>query len=157
MMKLFNKGFASQKKEEKALVVTVPDIKEHLVREYERVNTLKLINDDLQQKLEQAEEIKLKYDAAMVTLDEYSKRLERAEREIASWKASYQRARQDVKSARDEVNSYKIQFNTAAVTKEEIKEEIVEELKSQIILNINNHKGNLSKKVACEIVEKTIL
>ena len=155
-MSVFKKSkvtsLALQKSKEQNIIVSVPDIKEYLVKEYERVNDLKLINEGLEQQLKEATELKLKYDATLVTLDEYSKRLERAEREINDWKKSYQRARQDVKSANDEVNSYKIKFNNAAITKAEIEQEIVEEVKADIILKINSCKGNLSKKAACEIV-----
>ena len=155
-MKLFNRSLALRKPKEQAIAVSVPDIKEYLVQEYERVNNLKLINESLQQQLEQSKEIKLKYDAAMVTLNEYSQRLKRYEEKMLSQNEKITKANHDVMMARDEVNSYKIQFTNAAITKEEIAEEIVEEMKNKIIHNINNHKGNLSKKVVCEIVEKSI-
>lgn len=151
-MSIFKKSLALQKSKEQNIIVSVPDIKEYLVKEYERVNDLKLINEGLEQQLKEATELKLKYEATLVTLDEYSKRLERAEREIKDWKESYRRARQDVQSANDEVNSYKIKFNNAAITKAEIEQEIVEEVKADIILKINSCKGNLSKKVVCEII-----
>lgn len=155
-MSIFTKSketrLAIKERNEPPMIVAVTDIKEYLVKEYERVNNLKLINEGLEQRVREAEETKLKYDATLVTLDEYSKRLERAEREIASWKSSYDRARQDVKSAKDEVNSYKIKFNEAAITKEELLQEIIEETKDDIISIINSQKGNLSKKQVCEII-----
>lgn len=118
--KIKEKGLIVKKNNEREAIISVPDIKEYLVKEYERVNNLKLINEGLEQQLKEAEEINLKYNATLVTLNEYSNRLELAEREITSWKNSYNRARQDVKSANDEVNSYKIKFNNAAITKAEI-------------------------------------
>lgn len=85
-MKLFGKfkekRLTTMTDNEREVVVAVPDIKEYLVREYNRANDLKLIIEGQEQQLEKAEETKLKYDAALVTLDEYSKRLERAESEI---------------------------------------------------------------------------
>ena len=150
--KFKEKSLVAKKSDDKQLIVTVPDIKEYLVKEYERVNNLKLINEGLEQRLKEAEELKMKYDAALVTLDEYSKRLEKSEREISSWKDSYTRARRDIKAANDEVNSYKIKFNNAAITKEEIEKEIIDEVKSDIISRINACKGNLSKKAVCEII-----
>lgn len=150
--KIKEKSLAIRKTNEREIVVAVPDIKEYLVREYNRVNDLKLINEGLEQKIQEAEETKMKYDATLVTLDEYSKRLERAKKEIRDWKESYQRARQEVKSANDEVNSYKIKFNEAAITKEEIEKEIVEEVKADIISKINSCRGNLSKKTVCDII-----
>ena len=50
-------------------VISVPDIKEYLVREYERVEELRLQNEELINQVEQYRELQLKYDAALVTLD----------------------------------------------------------------------------------------
>ena len=156
-MKLFNKSLVLKKPKQEVITVDVPDIKEYLVQEYERVNNLKLINESLEQQLEQSKEIRLKYDAAMVTLNEYSQRLKHYEEKMLLQNEKITKANHDVMAARDEVNSYKIQFTNAAITKEEIAEEIAEEIKNKIIYNINSHKGNLSKKIVCEIVEKSIL
>lgn len=150
--KIKERGLVKRTVNEREITVSVPDIKEYLIKEYERVNDLKLINEGLEQQLEQARETKNKYDAALVTLDEYSKRLQRAEMEIKSWKMNIQNVRQDLKVALDEVNSYKIKFNNAAITKSEIEEEIVEEVKAGLILLLSNQKGNLSKKSVCEII-----
>ena len=150
--KIKGKSLALRETNEREVVVAVPEIKEYLVREYERVNDLKLINEGLEQQLEKSRETELKYDATLVTLDEYSKRLQRAEMEIQDWKARTERARQDLRAAKDEVNSYKIKFNNAAITKAELEKEIVEEVKAAIISIINGHKGVLSKKTACEII-----
>ena len=137
----------------KEIVVAVPDIKEHLVREYERVNKLLLNNEILERKLEEAREIALKYDAALVTLDEYSKRLSAAEQRIADQKALTEAERRRTRAVNDELNSYKIKLNDAALTKEEMKVEIVEQTKIDIIDRIKAQKGALSKKTICDIVE----
>jgi hypothetical protein len=133
-------------------VISVPDIKEYLVKEYERVNDLKLENERLREQLEQARELKLKYDAALVTLDEYSKRQEIAKLELQREKERTAKARQDADQCRDLANTYKIQFNNAAITKEQIKDEITSEIKAAIIERIRSHKGNLSKQTVCEII-----
>lgn len=155
-MRLFKKNqeksLAKREINEREITVAVPDIKEYLVKEYERVNDLKLINEGLEQQLEQARETELKYSATLVTLDEYSKRLKQAESEVERWKICTQNARQDLKSERDELNSYKIKFNNAAITKKEIEEEVVEEIKVGLISLLSNQKGNLSKKSVCEII-----
>ena len=159
-MSIFNKIKKTRLAVSKAkpeVVVAVPDIKEYLVKEYERVNDLKLINEGLEQQLEKAREIELKYNATLVTLDEYSKRLEQAETAIAREKEKTENARQKTRAVQDELNTHKILLNNAALTKEEIAEDITAELKAQICLNINNHKGNISKKIACEIINNTII
>ncbi len=151
--KFKEKSLSLRKPASEEVIVAVPDIKEYLVKEYERVNDLKLINEGLQQQLEKTKETEIKYDAAMVTLDEYSKRLKQSEREIIGWENRVKSLEHKLRDARNEINSYKIKFNEVAVTKEEIKAEIIEEVKKALILTFQNHKGALSKKSACEIID----
>ena len=137
------------------VTVAVPDIKDYLVKEYERVNELKLYTEKLEEELELSREIKLKYEATLVTLDEYSKRLKNAENEIAKEKQKAAQARREADNYRDQVNSYKIQFAEAALTKDQIKDEIIEEFKAAVFENIANTKGNLSKAMVCAIISET--
>ena len=51
----------------------------------------------------------------------------------------------------------KIQFAEAALTKDQIKDEIIEEFKAAVFENINNTKGNLSKALVCAIISETVL
>ena len=88
----------------------------------------------------------------MVTLDEYSRRLERAETEVKNGRLYAQNLNQEIRKLTDEINSYRIKFNNAAITKEELTEEIVEETKQEIVLMLSNVKGNLSKKSVCEMI-----
>ena len=136
------------------ILVPVPDIKDYLVKEYERVNALKLENERLEQLLAESEEIKLKYSAAMVTLKEYSDRLEQATRKMEDKNFRIEKSKEELRKANDAVNSYKIKLNETAITKEEITEEIIEEVKSEIIAMVNMFKGNLSKKTVCNLISK---
>lgn len=138
---------------ENSLIVSVPDIKAYLIAEFERNNNLQLSVDGMKQKIEEAEEIKLKYEASLVTLDVYKRRVDSLESRLASEQRATANARQDTANAVDELNSYKIKLNNAALTKEEIADEVAEETKQKIIAKINNHKGNLSKKIVIEIIE----
>jgi hypothetical protein len=133
-------------------VIKVPDIKEYLVKEYERVNELKRQNEWLRGQEEQTRELKLKYDAALVTLDEYSKRQELSKIELQREKDRTAKAREEADKLRDLVNTYKIQFNNAAITKEQIIDEITSEVKADIIEKISEVKGNLSKTLVCNII-----
>ena len=70
-MKLFRrKNEMALVPKEQTITVAVPDIKEYLVREYEKVNELKQYVENLENELEQAKEVELKYEATLVTLDE---------------------------------------------------------------------------------------
>ena len=152
------------RKEETALVVKnepvvveVADIKEYLVNEYERVDKLRQKNEELELQLEQARELKFKYDAALVTLDEYKKRLERADQQIEKEKQRVEIARKETAKAKDELNSYKIIMHDTALTKEAIMDEVVLEFKSNLVENFNAVKGNLSKMIVAKIINETEL
>ena len=138
--------------DDRAIVVAVPDIKEYLVKEYERSNSLQLRNERLEQMLEKSKETELKYNATLVTLDEYSKRLESADKKVEAAKKQTEDARQETANVRNELNSYKIKLNDAAITKQEIKDEVVCQTKQAIIDLIRCCKGNLSKQAVCDLV-----
>ena len=139
------------------LTVSVPEIKDYLVREFERTEGLQKIIDDLEEKLEIANETSIKYDAAMVTIDGYRKRLDDAEDRIFKVQEKLDTEKQKHSETRDTLNSFKIRLNDAALTKSQIKNEIIREIKGEIVSAIKSHKGALSKTSACEIVNRTKL
>ena len=133
--------------------VQVRDIKEYLLDEYERSQKLFEQNERLKGQMLKAEEIKIKYDATLVTLDEYKTRLESYDRRFLEQEEKCNQAKEETRIVRDELNDYKIKFQRASITKEEIKAEIEREVKNDIIDRIMKHKGNLSKKTAVDIVK----
>lgn len=150
--------FLSKKKEcvpasDQNLIIPVPDIKQYLVQEYEKVRQLEVYTRELETQLEEAEILQHKYDAAMITLDEYKKRLDRYERDIKSQQEKTAEAKKQADVIRNDLNSYKIKFNQAALEKEEIENEIIEETKEKILVEIANFKGSLSKTKVIELVK----
>lgn len=137
--------------------VEVRDIKQYLVDEYERSQKLVDKVDYLNRELEAAGEIKLKYDATLVTLDEYKRRLDSQEKRLADKDRKIEELRKQLGDGRDELNTCKIQLSRAGLTRAEIKEEIVAETKRQIAQSILAHKGSLSKTCAVEIIQGTVL
>lgn len=137
--------------------VEVQDIKQYLVDEYERSQKLVDRIDYLNRELERAQEIKIKYDAALVTLDEYKRRLESQEKRLADRGRKVEELRKQLEDGRDELNTCKIQLSRAGITRAEIKEEIVAETKGQIAQSILAHKGGLSKTRAVEIIQGIVL
>ena len=55
--------------------VTIADIKQYLVDEFENTNKQQKEIDELKDKLKKAVETELKYETTLVTLDEYKNRL----------------------------------------------------------------------------------
>lgn len=155
-MKLFGrKDKTAIVPKERPITVAVPDIKEYLVREYERVNELKQYVENLENKLEQAKEVELKYEATLVTLDEYSKRIKLTENKLVEEKEKVVVAQREIRAYRDEVNTYKIRLHDAALTKESMRDEIISEFKNNLVENFNAVKGNLSKSIVAKIINET--
>ena len=88
----------------------------------------------------------------MVTLDEYSKRLKQADENIDKEKQKVANARNETARAKDELNTLKIKMHDAALTKEAMKDEVIDEFKSELIAKVNGFKGNLSKKYVLELI-----
>ena len=154
-MRLFKRNDATTliiKEQSEVVSVAIPDIKQYLVNEYERVEGLKAKLEEYEAKLEEATELKFKYDATLVTLDEYSKRLKRSEELLEKEKSKTEQARQEVAMAKDELNTYKIMLHDVALTKEAIKDEIIAEFKSDLVKKINEIKGSLSKKCVLDVI-----
>lgn len=139
------------------LVVSVPEIKEYLVREFETTKRLQGVINELKEKLEDAEEFKIKYDAAMVTIDGYSKKLEDADDRIFKTQEKLKEEKEKHSKTRDALNSLKIRLHDTALTKTQIKHEIINEIKTEISMAIKAHKGTLSKATVVEIINNARL
>ena len=135
-----------------ALVVSVPDIKDCLVKEYERTRSLESEIEALRRRIEDLQEVETKYAAAMVTLEEYSDRLSYADNRISEERRKTEAERERYRNARDEANNIKILLSKSQGAKKELVTEIVGEVKRGITADFKRHKGNLSKATACEIV-----
>ena len=140
-------------KKQKLATVQVRDIKQYLVDEYDRAKKLEERNEYLRNELDLANEVKLKYDASLVLIDEYKARLESYEKKLAEKDKKIEKCQEDFRKAKEEVNDYKITLSRTALTKDEIRAEVVSETKAEIAKRIHNHKGNLSKASAIEIVK----
>jgi chromosome segregation ATPase len=97
-----------EKPEDGIVKVETRDIKQYLVDEYERAQKLIELNEHQAAQLDEAEETKFKYDAALVTLDEYSARLKRYESKIDDLNKTIDEQKERTKAAMELVNSLKI-------------------------------------------------
>jgi chromosome segregation ATPase len=156
MIKRFNKNVLAIRKQCPPVNIKVPDIKQYLVDEYEKVQNLKLENERLEQELEAAAEINMKYEAAMVTLDEYKKRLDLVDGKLAESRLRLSDAQTKIYNLNDRINTYKIQLHTAALTKEDIQDEIIDEFKKYLVSTIMSHKGKLSKACVCGLINTAV-
>lgn len=132
--------------------VQVRDIKQYLVEEYERSRALVCQNEELQQELIDAEETRLKYDATLVTLDEYKTRLDSYEKKLHSKDIEIAIFKEQLSQTRDVLNDYKIKLSRASIAKDEIREEVAEEVKESIVKRIEAFRGSLSKSKMISLI-----
>ena len=141
-------------RQQEIATVQVRDIKQYLVDEYERSRKLFEQNEYLRKQLEKTEETRTKYDATLVTLDEYKKRLESKERAIERRNDAIDSMREQIRSLQEELNDYKIAFSRASITRDEIKEEVIDATKAQLIGKFAIQKGTISKQRIVEIIRE---
>ena len=133
--------------------IEVRDIKQYLADEYERSRSLNMENERLRERIERSEEVKLKYDASLVTLEEYKVRIDELESQLSKERRKTEIEKERYKAAVEETNTYKIIMNRTATEKNKIRAEVIDEIKGEIVERIKNFKGNLSKAKAIELVE----
>ena len=148
-----NKEIEAPAQEPQELQIRVPDIKEYLVREYEAAKDRELEIERLENEIEAGKELKIKYDAAMVTLKEYKDRLDNEETKRDKLRQEIAKERAARHEAQDNQNSYKIRFHELNRTKDELRDEVIGDVKKTIKEALLSHKGNLSKKAIAEIID----
>lgn len=151
---------AVEETDERALAiqtVEVRDIKQYLVEEYERSRDLQCQIDILEAQLEAAEEVKQKYDAALVTLDAYKERIVSQERAIANEKEKTADFKEKMKRAQEEANNLKIKHHRAAMRRDEIEEEVTREVlksvEAELVQTFKETTGSWSKTRAINAVQ----
>ena len=152
-------------KENDIITIEIPDIKQYLVNEFDRANNLIKENKRLKMLIEESEEIKIKYDATVITLDEYKKRLDEYELIIKELEQKIEDVKQDKMKAIDDKNSLIIKLNQLGRTKDDVEKRLIEKYNKELqeILNcrlssvkdiIINKKGVLSKSYVKDIFEQ---
>ena len=145
---------AALQPQDKALTtVEVKDIKQYLVDEYERARAREREIERLNDRLEEAREVKMQYDAALVTMNEFERRLGDADKKIQKAESRATKLREQLEQTTDELNTHKIKLNRAALDREAIIEEFIEDVKSWLTQQIVDYRGNLSKAAVHEIIK----
>lgn len=149
-----------KKQETEVKEIKVPDLKQYLVNGYEEIRQVKQKNIELQDKLEEGSKNKQLYEGALVTLSEFQKRDEENKKEITRLEDKLENKQKEIENLNSTLNTYKIneyEFNKRKSELEnEIEEAIKEKLntyKDNLIKEIENTKGNLSKSKIINIIE----
>lgn len=145
--------------------VSVNDIKQYLVDEFENTKSLQNQVYDLQDKIKKCAETQLKYDTTLLTLDEYKKRLEEKDRRIRSLDRDiedYERRIKNINSAKnDEILKYKKLEKMYDELKSNFDSKLEKELKNKtlsyrkvVIEKVKNLKGRISKQQIIDLLKE---
>lgn len=143
---------------EEAIVVSVPDIKQYLVDEMERNKDLSLEIEGLRQKAEEQTELQNKYNAALVALDEYKRRISVLERDQEFANKQRLEAFNERRKIESERNTYKIKCERMereeAQRLQDARRDEREKLIEAMVAGIESSKGNLSKDRVCLFIQR---
>lgn len=90
--------------------VSVSDIKQYLVDEFKNNNDMQQQIYRLKDELKEKVKIQIKYDATLVTLDEFKCRLDEKEKRIKELESQIENLNKDIKHATDEKNSKILEY-----------------------------------------------
>lgn len=139
--------------EPKEIVVSVPDIKEYLIREYDRSKELAKTIECKDGEIDKYKEMELKYKATLVTLDEYSNRNRSSEWSIKKKEDTIAQKDEKIKLLQDQVNGY----NLKTLSLEDMRNQIATEERNKtidaVIDRVAGIKGNLTKRQVTELLE----
>lgn len=132
--------------------ITVPDLKQYLIDGYDEIRKVKLENEDLKEKLEEAKKFKQLYEATLVTLEEFKKRDTENNTKIETLENKIEDRNTNISDLNETINTYRIReyqveekLEKIEKIKEETKKEAQKEYKEKIINKVNSLKGNISK------------
>lgn len=141
--------------------ITVPDLKQYLKNGYEEIRIVKIENENLKEKLEQANSFKELYEATLVTLEEFKRRDEENKAKAEKLESKIDDKNNTINDLNEIINTYKIREHEVEKMNKEIEEikektkkETISEYKEKIIDKINNLRGSISKAKLFSEIER---
>lgn len=122
--------------------VQITDVKGYLQKEYERATERENFIRELETKLENFNELQLKYDAMLVVQEETQKRIERQDKNIKEYRDKIETKDAEIKNLK--AKQIDIKINAEKTLKE--KDAEIRELKQQIKELNKTNKTNKNKK-----------
>ena len=154
MIKLKRKNEVVVKKQ-KLQTIPVRDLKEYLVKDFELIKKQDIEIDKLKDRIEELELIEVKYNATLITLEEYDSRVEREKVKVYNLEVKLDTKSEEIKVLNEKVNNAIIKEKQAEHLKNNVKDEVIKDYKKQLISVIENQKGNLSKKRIYDLIKGT--
>lgn len=155
-MKLFSKKNELVVKNNEIQTIQVRDLKEYLVKDFEQIKTSEQIIENLKNQIEELNKIKIKYDATLITLEEFDARVLREKDKNVKLEQQIKVKNEEIAKLNEEKNNCLIREKIANDKIENTKDFIISEFKEQIKQVINNTKGTLSKKKVIDLIDGVI-
>lgn len=148
-------NFLSKKKQE---IQTIPvrDLKEYLVKDFQKIKEDEMIISNLKDRIDELEQIEIKYNATLITLEEFDSRISREKEKVIKMEDKILGYKEEIKKLEEEKNNCIIKEKQALDKLNNARETIINEYQDKLIDYINSEKGPLSKKKICEIIKRCI-
>lgn len=151
-MKLFSKKNNLVVKENEIQAIKVRDLKEYLVKDFEEIKIKEQTIDKLESEIEELKKIEIKYNATLITLEEFNARVLREKDKNIRLEQKITEKNKEIAQLNEEKNNCLIREKIAIDKIENTKDFIIPEFKEKIKKVIDNTKGNLSKKKVIELI-----
>jgi hypothetical protein len=155
-MKLFSKKNELAVRNSEIQSIQVRDLKEYLVKDFEQIKTSEQIIENLKSQIEELNKIKIKYDATLITLEEFDARVLREKEKNIKLEQQIKEKNEEIAKLNEEKNNCLIRERIANDKIENTKDFIISEFKDQIKQVINVQKGTLSKKKVIDLIDGDI-
>ena len=155
-MRLFSKKNELVVKNNEIQTIQVRDLKEYLVKDFEQIKTSEQIIENLKNQIEELNKIKIKYDATLITLEEFDARVLREKDKNVKLEQQIKEKNEEIAKLNEEKNNCLIRERIANDKIENTKDFIISEFKDQIKKIINVQKGTLSKKKIIDLIDGDI-
>lgn len=155
-MKLFSKKNELVVRNSEIQPIQVRDLKEYLVKDFEQIKTSEQIIENLKSQIEELNKIKIKYDATLITLEEFDARVLREKEKNIKLEQQIKEKNEEIAKLNEEKNNCLIRERIANDKIENTKDFIISEFKEQIKQVINVQKGTLSKKKVIDLIDGEI-
>ena len=133
--------------------IQVRDLKEYLVRDFEEIKAKEIEISNLNKEIEKLEKIELKYNATLITLEEFDSRIEREKRKNEELDKKNIELKETIKELNEKINDCAIREKQAIDKINNCQDVVLKEYKKVLLEEIKNIKGNLSKKKICDIID----
>lgn len=152
-MKLFSKKNELVARNSEIQPIQVRDLKEYLVKDFEQIKASEQIIENLKSQIEELNKIKIKYDATLITLEEFDTRVLREKEKNIKLEQQIKEKNEEIAKLNEEKNNCLIRERIANDKIENTKDFIISKFKEQIKQAINVQKGTLSKKKVIDLID----